>query len=116
MVNDVERTAAFYVDVLGFDRGVDVKTDGETAFVVLVQGSIEIMLQSAASLNRELPGVFGKRPTATGLLYIDVDDVEALHEAVKGKVEIIKPLHVAEHGETVFYLRDPNGYVLGFAG
>lgn len=115
MVSDVDKTADFYCDLLGFERGASVETDGKVTFLILSSGSAELMLQSDKSMAGELPKVFAKRPVATTILYMDVDDVERLYEALQDKVEILKPLHYADHGQQLFYLRDPNGYVLGFA-
>jgi len=115
MVPNVEKTAAFYTTCLGFERGAEVTTDGETTFLILENGAVELMLQATSSLHAELPDAFPKRPQASALLYMDVDDIRSLYASLEEKAEIVKPLHRAPHGEWVFYARDPNGYILGFA-
>ena len=46
---------------------------------------------------------------------MQVIGLEELFEKIKDEVEIVKGLHEAFYGMKEFYVRDKNGYMLGFA-
>jgi hypothetical protein len=54
VVDQVEPCAAFPTGALGFARTAEVTHDGETGFVMLQKGAVEIMHQSRASVAADL--------------------------------------------------------------
>jgi lactoylglutathione lyase len=115
LVANVERSLAFYVDVLGFARGMSVPEESPYVFASVVSGTVEIFLNDAATAIKEYP-MFGGRPLgATGTLYIEVDGVDALHDRLKATVPIVMPLATQFYGMREFAFEDPDGYVITFA-
>jgi uncharacterized glyoxalase superfamily protein PhnB len=115
LVANVERSLAFYVDVLGFARGMSVPEESPYVFASVVSGTVEIFLNDAATGIKEYP-MFGGRPLgATGTLYIEVDGVDALHDRLKATVPIVMPLATQFYGMREFAFEDPDGYVITFA-
>lgn len=48
-------------------------------------------------------------------VYIEVENLEDFYNEIKEKVEIVKEFSNTWYGMNEFYIRDNNGYILGFA-
>ena len=114
IVPDVGEAQKFY-ESLGFVTVVTVPDDGPPHFAILVCGAVELMLQSQANIAEDLPGAVSGDVGASVVLYMEVADVEAVHATLEGSSEIVMPLRSTFYGMREFYVRDPHGYVLGFA-
>jgi lactoylglutathione lyase len=115
LVANVERALAFYVDVLGFERGMTVPEESPYVFASVTGGAVEIFLNDAAAAVKEYPA-FGGRPLgATGTMYIEVEGVDALHDRLKATATIVMPLVTQFYGMREFALEDPDGYVITLA-
>ena len=115
LVSNVERSLAFYVDTLGFERGMTVPDASPFVFASVVSGSVEVFFNDAATAVKEYPGFGGKPIGATGTLFIEVVGVNALHERLQGKVTIVMPIETKFYGMREFAITDPDGYVITFA-
>ena len=115
IVASVERSLAFYVDVLGFERGLTVPDESPHVFASVTSGAIEIFFNDAASAVKEYPGFDGKPIGATGTLFIEVEGVDALHDRLKPRVPIVMPIVTQFYGMREFAFEDPDGYVITFA-
>lgn len=127
MVEDVKQTARFYRDVLEFafvggvpensQTGVtDLDTDRPLAFALMQHGDVQVMLQSRASLTAELPIPADQPVGGSIVLYIELSEVKRLYDKLRGKVSVLSDLHATFYGKEEFYIKDCNGYILGFAG
>ena len=124
MVNDVQETLSYYRDVLGFELVGAVTCDQEflpnpapdmpLAFAILKRDEAQLMVQSQKSLSQDLPCFKGMPVGRSISLYMEVDQVMAIYERLKDKVEIVKDLHKTFYGMDEFYIKDCNGYVLAF--
>ncbi len=56
----------------------------------------------------------GNTEGASVLFYVDVSDLDELYIKLKGKVEIEKKMETTWYGMREFYIKDCNGYLLGF--
>src|ERR1043166_3080115 len=92
VVANVERSLAFYVDVLGFERGFTVPEESPFVFGSVTSGPVEIFFNDAATAIKEYPGFAGKPIGATGTLFVEVEGVDALHDRLKASVTIVMPL------------------------
>jgi len=115
LVASVERSLAFYVDTLGFTRGMTVPDESPFAFASVAAGAVEIFFNDAAGAVKEYLGFAGKPIGATGTLFIEVVGVNALHERLQGKVTIVMPIETKFYGMREFAITDPDGYVITFA-
>jgi lactoylglutathione lyase len=115
LVASVERSLAFYVDTLGFARGMTVPDESPFAFGSVTGGAVEIFFNDAAGAVKEYPGFAGKPIGATGTLFVEVEGVNALHERLHGRVKIVMPLETKFYGMREFAIEDPDGYVITFA-
>jgi uncharacterized glyoxalase superfamily protein PhnB len=115
LVASVERSLAFYVDTLGFERGMTVPDASPFVFASVTSGSIEIFLNAAAAAVKEYPLFAGRTIGCTGTLFIEVEGVDALHDRLKSIVTIVKPIATQFYGMREFAFEDPDGYVITFA-
>ncbi len=115
LVSNVERSLAFYVDLLGFERGMTVPDASPFVFASVVSGDIEIFFNDADQATRDLPVFAGKPLGCTGTLFIEVEGVDALHYRLKPSVKIVMPIVTQFYGMREFAFEDPDGYVITFA-
>jgi len=101
VVANVERSLAFYVDTLGFERGLTVPEDSPLVFASVTSGPIEIFFNDTAAAVKEYPGFDGKPIGATGTL--------------KPSVKVVMPIVTQFYGMREFAIEDPDGYVITFA-
>jgi uncharacterized glyoxalase superfamily protein PhnB len=127
MVEDVAGTVRFYTEKLGFKIGMMVP-EGEQVpvtslapgkkyvYAMVVRDEVFMMFMSKDAYAEDVPALKGAKIGASATLYCDVDDVGSLYDSFKGKgVEIVKDLSVTWYGMKEFYIKDCNGYILGFA-
>ena len=115
VVASVERSLAFYVDTLGFARGMTVPDGSPFVFASVTSGPVEIFFNDAAAAIKEYPAFGGKPIGATGTMFIELEGVDALHERIKAAVKIVMPLVTQFYGMREFAIEDPDGYVITFA-
>jgi uncharacterized glyoxalase superfamily protein PhnB len=112
---DLPAAIRFYRDTLGFtlDRGDETEPN-----VAVTRGDARLMLESAtafysAQYNEAIAGRIGGQ--APNSLYIEAEDLDALHSAVAAaSVPIVDPLAEREWGQREFTIADPAGNWLTF--
>lgn len=116
VVSDMARAVAFYRDVLSMactmavtaDR--QVTTDGSAdaaVFVTMAWNGAQLMLQSRASLDEELPGQEFCAPA--GIIYLRGMDPDAVSPPAGS---VVKGPLLQWYGMRELYLRDPDGHIL----
>lgn len=116
MVEDVDKTIAYYRDLLGFELAMTEPQEEPFQWAMMTNGGAELMFQSRASLAGEYEQLFGDIPLGGSFtLFIEVNDVRALFEKVKTHVEMVKELEETFYGMIEFTIRDLDGYLLTFA-
>ena len=109
-VTSVDDIRNFYVDRLGFSHVMGmVGKDGQLDFCTVVMGEARVMFMRAPS---EVTSPPGKQPVE---IYLEVEDVDALHNRLKKSgVAISDPLTLQWWGDRTFKVLDPNGYEIWF--
>jgi uncharacterized glyoxalase superfamily protein PhnB len=115
LVASVERSLAFYIDTLGFERGMTVPDQSPFVFGSVTAGPVEIFFNDAAGAVKEYPGFAGKPIGCSGTLFIEVDGVNALHDRLMLRVKVVMPIETKFYGMREFAIEDPDGYVITFA-
>ena len=111
-VADVERAAAFYVDVLG---GIKIE-DGEPTTVQLA--NTWIILNVGGGPTDDKPTVVLHPPAnpdeASSFMNIRVADIEECYRLWHGRGAkfLTKPKRHEDAGEIRCYMRDPDGYLI----
>lgn len=117
IVADVERSLAFYTNVLGFTRGMTVPEQAPFVFGSVVCGGIEIFFNEKQTATKEFPMLAVQPIGTTGTMYLEVEPgtIERLHEQLKPAVPIVMPFVTQWYGVKEFVIADPDGYLLTFA-
>ena len=115
LVLDVERSLTFYVDVLGFSRGMTVPEQPPLVFGSVVFGGVEIFFNERETGAKEYPQFAGTPIGMTGTLFLEMQGIETLYERLKTRVPIVTPLFTQWYGVKEFVIADPDGYLITFA-
>ena len=123
-VKDVAKSVMFYTEVLGFQLKMCVddkkrpaemiEADKRYIWANVMHGSVGMMFQKQQSFEDDLK-VSVEEVGASVSFYIEVEDAEALYEKLKEKAPIHKALETTFYGAKEFYIKDHDGYILGFS-
>ena len=107
VTDKVDNCATFWTEHFGFEQtmAVPAQQPGETGnqFAAVVNGNHELMFQSFKSSEDDLPGAFALADPASFMLYLEVADLDAAIERMKG-------LEPAVSRRTTFYGSNEIGY------
>jgi uncharacterized glyoxalase superfamily protein PhnB len=113
LVEEIEPCVKFW-ERIGFARTIEVPEGNKLAFVILQKGSVEVMYQTYASVQKDVPTnpLLAKRgPT---FLYVEVASLDATMAAMKG-VDVIMPVRTTFYGSKEIGYKDPGGHMITFA-
>jgi len=115
LVKEIEPLIPFWVDRLGFAKTVEVPDGNKLGFVIFQKGSVEVMYQTYASVEKDAPPSMSaearKGPT---YLYVEVDNLDAVLAAMKD-AKLVMPVRTAFYGMKEFAVKDPAGHFITFA-
>ena len=111
IVDDIELCLPFY-ERLGFVKTVEVPHEDRLGFVILEHGDVQLMLQSRASLEKDVPPLVehGYR----SVLYVKTADLEPIRRALVG-VDQVVPERTTFYGAREIIVRDPAGNAVFFS-
>ena len=111
-VGSVDAARDFYVGTLGFTHMMGVVgKDGGLDFCSVVLGEAQVMF----TRGRPAAAAAGQGQPQAVEIYLEVDDVDAMHARLQKKgVKIVDPLTLQWWGDRTFKIQDPNGYVVWF--
>jgi len=115
LVDAIEPILPFWIDRLGFTKAIEVPDGNKLGFVDFQKGSVEVMYQTYASVEKDAPPEMAaaarKGPT---YLYLEVDNLDAVLAAMKD-VKKVMPERTAFYGMREFAVQDPAGHFITFA-
>lgn len=115
VVSNVERSLAFYRDVLGFAVQATVPDAAPFVFAAVQSGPVEVFLNAQDAAAAEYPA-FKERPIGGTLtLFIEVTGIAAVYASLQARVNVVMPLEKKWYGVTEFAFADPDGYLITFA-
>jgi len=112
IVDSIEESLPFWVDRLGFERVTEVPDGKQLGFVILQRGKVELMLQSRASLRKDVPAL--AQVAYQTVLYIEVPKLAPLRKALEGYPEVV-PERTTFYGTREIIVRDPAGNAVFFS-
>jgi uncharacterized glyoxalase superfamily protein PhnB len=115
IVADVERSLAFYRDVLGFSVVTTVPDASPLVFAILQSGAVQVYLNAPGPAVEEYPLLKDRPIGGTLTLFIRITGIRTAYEELKTKVNVVMPLEKKWYGPTEFACTDPDGYVITFA-
>lgn len=104
-IADARRTVKFYTQVLGFQASP--WPDDAPTFLLLDRDEVRLAFDVVPGCQPQ------SQPSATGF-YLEVEDVRALHKAIKAKVRVEWGPEVYHYGRREFAIRDPDNYMIIF--
>jgi uncharacterized glyoxalase superfamily protein PhnB len=120
IVADIDRSTAFYRDVLGFSIVTTVPDKAPFVFVWVQRGNVNVFLNARGPAEGE-HAIWKGRPAGALSMFMMVEaptvaeGVDALFASIDGKAPIVMPLKNQFYGMREFGIEDPDGYVVFFA-
>lgn len=113
-VEEIEPALPFWEERLGFKRTTEVPHGDDLGFVILEKDGIEIMYQTRPSVAADIPAVAEALPTGAAFLFIEVDDVDTVDDALR-EYERVIPRRTTSYGADEIVVREPGGNIVIFA-
>jgi len=113
-VEKIEPILPFWTQHLGFLKTVEVPEGDHLGFVILQQGNVEVMYQTYASVEKDLPAILPDVRKGPTFLYIEVENLEALKPALNS-ADVYMKERTTFYGAREIGIRDPAGHFLTFA-
>jgi hypothetical protein len=112
IVDRIEPCLPFWCGALGYEKRAEVPHEGALGFVLLENAAGEIMLQTRASIEVDLPAVAARAPGT--VLFVEVKSLAEARDAVKG-AEVLLVERTTFYGMREMVVADPAGTILVFA-
>jgi len=101
LTDRLQETIVYYINVLGFTCDLQTET-----WAALHLDNAEIMFT--------IPDGNFDKPTITGSIYFDIENIDEVWEEIKGKSNIHYAIEDTEWQKRQFAIYDNNGYMLEF--
>ena len=114
VVSDLDRSLAFYRDVLGFGLVTTVPEQAPFVFAWVQRDAVSVFLNSETSAKM-------KAVAGTNMLFITLNapdrasGIDGLFETIKDRAPVIMPLTDQFYGMREFTIKDPDGHIVIFA-
>ncbi len=125
-VKDIKKTVEFYAENFGFtlvmavpesQDGIEQILSNDKAYIyaMMQKDNIELMFQHSDSFKKDV--IFAKdfNMGATVSFYMEIEGVKEFYRILQNKKLQITELKTTWYGMQEFYVKDLNGYILGFA-
>jgi len=113
-VEAIEPSLAFWQERLGFERPVEVPDGERIGFAILTHGTVEVMYQTVAMLQKDSAAHAADFHNDKTFLFIEVDNLDAVALALHG-FEIVMPKRETFYGSIEIGYREPGGHFVTFA-
>jgi uncharacterized glyoxalase superfamily protein PhnB len=113
-VDKIESVLPFWTQHLGFIKTVEVPDGDKLGFVILQQGTAEVMYQSYASVEKDMPAIAADIRKGPTFLYLEVDDFQTIKAATQA-TEVYMPERTTFYGAREIGVKDPAGHFITFA-
>ncbi|MBI4666548.1 MAG: hypothetical protein HY751_09090 [Nitrospinae bacterium] len=125
MVENVNSTLEYYTAQLGFELVMAVPQDSREVlfefnrerplvYAMVKKDGAELMFQTRESLMEDVPAFTGQSIGSSVTFYMETDDLDGIFQKLGPSVDVVKKPETTWYGMREFYIRDLNGYILGF--
>ena len=115
LVRDIDRSTAFYRDVLGVAVKQTVPDETPFVFVWLERDSIPVFLNDRKAATGDFPDAATRPAGGSATLFFVITDVDGYHASVAARANVVMPLKTQFYGMREFAIEDPDGHILTFA-
>ena len=118
VVSDIDRSIAFYRDVLGFSVFGTVPDAAPFVFAWMQRDGVNVFLNTVGPIKDEHPELAARPIGGTATMYMMIEaespsaGIDALFDLVKSKARVIMPPKDQFYGMREFGIEDPDGYVI----
>jgi uncharacterized glyoxalase superfamily protein PhnB len=119
VVADMDRSLAFYRDVLGFATLAQVPGAAPFVFAWMQRGGVNVFLNARDGVD--LPGLAARPIGGTNTLFMTIEadsvaaGIDALFAEIEPQAHVVMPLKDQFYGMREFGIEDPDGYIIFFA-
>ena len=125
-VESIESTVSYYESLLGFKLVMAVPATQDAideslashkdyVYALVRKDGAELMFQRTDSFKQDVKLAEGLTIGASVSFYMEVNGLDDFYVSIKNKAEAITAPKQAWYGIREFYIKDINGYILGFA-
>ena len=114
IVEAIEKSLPFRVGRIGFEKTVEVADGDALGFVILMRDGAELMIQSVASVRKDVRGFAPKGNANETALFIEVADLDDILKRLEGyPVDMAE--RITDYGMREIGVRDPDRQTVLFA-
>lgn len=113
-VEKIEPVLPFWTEHLGFIKTVEVPEGDHLGFVILQQGTSEVMYQTYSSVEKDMPAILPDAQKGPTFLYIEVENLSAFKPAL-ASADVYMSERTTFYGSREIGVRDPAGHYVTFA-
>lgn len=115
VVDAVEPCLPFWTERLGFETTATVPHEDAVGFAIVAKGGVEVMYQSRASVEADIPALADELDGQRTALFIEVEgSLDDVVEAMEG-ADVVVERRTTFYGMDEIFVRAPCGTVVGFA-
>jgi uncharacterized glyoxalase superfamily protein PhnB len=125
-VSDIKKTIAFYSENFAFNLimavsetqdGIEqtLSDDKEYVYAMMQKDNVELMFQRSDTFKNDVVFSKGFPMGASVSFYMEIEGIKEFYESIRNKDLQTTELRTTWYGMQEFYLKDINGYILGFA-
>lgn len=125
-VADVRQTVAYYEENFGFtlvmcvpetQDGIDQSfaANKEYVYAMMQKDHVEVFFQRSDTFKEDVRYSAGLPIGASVSFYMEIAGIADFHRKMKGSNLQVTDLKTTWYGMQEFYMKDLNGYILGFA-
>lgn len=114
IVEEIEKSLAFWVDRIGFVKTVEVPEGDRLGFVILVRDGAELMLQTAESVRKDAPQFAPKDGSGSVGIFVEVENFDDVLKRLQGYA-IALAERVTFYGMREIGVFEPGGHTVIFA-
>ena len=121
VVSNVERSLAFYRDVLGFSQIAVVPDAPPLVFAWMQRDGVNVFLNGVDDVRKDHPELAARALGGASSMFMVLeaatiaDGVDAMFASVQSHARILQPLKDQFYGMREFAIEDPDGYIIVFA-
>ena len=114
LVSSIDRSTAFYRDVLGFSVKQTVPDQAPFVFVWLERDGVPVFLNDPKAVEKDIDHASARPFGGSATMFFVVTDVDGYHAEVAPRASVVMPLKTQFYGMREFAVEDPDGHILTF--
>jgi lactoylglutathione lyase len=120
IVADMDRSTAFYKDVLGFSVVTTVPDAPPFVFAWMQRDGVNVFLNSTAGMEDDVTGLANRAIGGTATMFFslernDAGGIDEFFNEISARARVVMPLKDQFYGMREFGVEDPDGYIIFFA-